>query len=103
MKRIMACILCLVMVLSLVGCDGKTRDDVEGGSGGEKLDTIPLTLLGQAANQKDLNVIRDLLTQQGFDVTINMQPDRGAYMSQIDAGNYDITFTGWASISGNGD
>lgn len=103
MKRIMACILCLVMVLSLVGCDVKTRDDVEGGSGGEKLDTIPLTLLGQAANQKDLNVIRDLLTQQGFDVTINMQPDRGAYMSQIDAGNYDITFTGWASISGNGD
>jgi len=91
------------MVLSLVGCDVKTRDDVEGGSGGEKLDTIPLTLLGQAANQKDLNVIRDLLTQQGFDVTINMQPDRGAYMSQIDAGNYDITFTGWASISGNGD
>ena len=104
MKRIMACILCLVMVLSLVGCDVKTRDDGEGGgSGGEKLDTIPLTLLGQAANQKDLNVIRDLLTQQGFDVTINMQPDRGAYMSQIDAGNYDITFTGWASISGNGD
>lgn len=105
MKRIMACILCLVMVLSLVGCDVKTKDDVEGGSGsgGEKLDTIPLTLLGQAANQKDLNVIRDLLTQQGFDVTINMQPDRGAYMSQIDAGNYDITFTGWASISGNGD
>lgn len=105
MKRIIACILCLVMVLSLVGCDVKTKDDVEGGSGsgGEKLDTIPLTLLGQAANQKDLNVIRDLLTQQGFDVTINMQPDRGAYMSQIDAGNYDITFTGWASISGNGD
>ena len=31
MKRIMACILCLVMVLSLVGCDVKTRDDVEGG------------------------------------------------------------------------
>ena len=62
MKRIMACILCLVMVLSLVGCDVKTRDDVEGGSGGEKLETIPLTLLGQAANQKDLNVIRDLLT-----------------------------------------
>lgn len=105
MKRIIACILCLVMALSLVGCDVKTKDDVEGGggSGGEKLDTIPLTLLGQAANQKDLNVIRDLLTQQGFDVTINMQPDRGAYMSQIDAGNYDITFTGWASISGNGD
>ena len=34
MKRIMACILCLVMVLSLVGCDVKTRDDVEGGGSG---------------------------------------------------------------------
>ena len=103
MKRILAFILSLVMALSLFGCNVKTKDDVGGGGDDVELEPIPLTLLGQSANEKDLNVIRDLLAQQGFEVTINMQPDRGSYMSQIDAGNYDIVFTGWASISGNGD
>ena len=103
MKRILAFTLSLVMAFSLFGCNVKTKDDVGGGGDDVELESIPLTLLGQSANEKDLNVIRDLLAQQGFEVTINMQPDRGSYMSQIDAGNYDIVFTGWASISGNGD
>ncbi len=103
MKRLTALVLCLLMTFSLFGCNVQTKTDVKGEGSDVELESIPLTLLGQSANEKDLNVIRDLLTQQGFDVTINMQPDRGSYMSQIDAGNYDITFTGWASISGNGD
>lgn len=64
---------------------------------------IKITLLTRSSYANDANVVRDLLVKQGFDVTLDIQPDYASFHAKEEAGNYDVAFTGWATISGNGD
>ena len=39
-----------------------------------------------------MNIVRDQLIKNGFDVKLNIQPDYGSFTAQKDAGNYDLAF-----------
>lgn len=103
MKRLFA--LLLVAVLALAGCV-QTKKDVEGGgdadtsTSGEK---PSVEILGMASNENDLNILRDQLTKNGFDVVLNIQPDYGSFSAQKDAGNYDVALSSWTTVTGNPD
>lgn len=81
MKKLLA--LLFVAVLALAGCVQK-KSDVEGGgnadtSTGEK---PTIEILGTAAGENDLNILRDQLTKNGFEVVLNIQPDYGSFSAQ---------------------
>lgn len=103
MKRLFA--LLLVAVLALAGCV-QTKRDVEGGgntdtsASGEK---PSVEILGMASNENDLNILRDQLTKNGFDVVLNIQPDYGSFSAQKDAGNFDVALSSWTTVTGNPD
>jgi peptide/nickel transport system substrate-binding protein len=105
-KRLLAVLLSLVVVLA--GCV-KTKSDVSGekdsgdtkGAGGSGKVTIEL--LGTSAGEEDMNIVRDQLIKNGFDVKLNIQPDYGSFKAQRDAGNYDIALSSWTTVTGNPD
>ncbi|MGN7388925.1 ABC transporter substrate-binding protein [Sporosarcina sp. SAFN-015] len=105
-KRLLAVLLALVVVLA--GCV-KTKSDVSGekdggetkGGGGSGKTTIEL--LGTSAGEEDMNIVRDQLIKNGFDVKLNIQPDYGSFKAQRDAGNYDIALSSWTTVTGNPD
>lgn len=97
----------LVFVLVISGCV-KTKSEVEegtkpGNDGKGDQSKVTIELLGMSTNESDLNIVRDQLVKNGFDVKLNMQPDYGSFKSQQDAGNYDIAMTGWTTVTGNPD
>ena len=110
-KRILAALLCAVMMLTATGCNVKTKDEVKGDSGSTATETpatasgetVTVRLLATSANQTDANVIRDQLTKAGFNVELNMQPDYSSSQAQESAGNFDIEISGWTTVTGNPD
>lgn len=104
-------LLALVFVLVLSACV-KTKSDVEE-TGKDKNDSVndgvtdtskvAIELLGMSSDEDNINIVRDQLVKNGFDVKINMQPDYGSFKAQQDAGNFDITMTGWTTVTGNPD
>lgn len=101
MKKVFA--LLLVAVLALAGCVQK-KSDVEGGGNAETSGEKPkIEILGMASGENDLNILRDQLTKNGFDVVLNIQPDYGSFSAQKDAGNYDVALSSWTTVTGNPD
>lgn len=97
----------LVVVLVMSGCV-KTKSDVEegakpGNDGKKDLSKVQVELLGMSSGESDLNIVRDQLVKNGFDVKLNLQPDYGSFKAQQDAGNYDIALSGWTTVTGNPD
>ncbi|MEG0384403.1 MAG: ABC transporter substrate-binding protein [Solibacillus sp.] len=95
----------IVAAVALTGCV-ETKSDVK--ETDKKVDETAgakpvLELLGMAANEQDLNIVRDQLVKNGFDVKLNIQPDYGSFKAQEDAGNYDISHSGWTTVTGNPD
>ncbi|MFC5604306.1 ABC transporter substrate-binding protein [Sporosarcina koreensis] len=105
-KRLLAVLLALVVVLA--GCV-KTKSDVSGEKdggetkGGGGSDKVTIELLGTSAGEEDMNIVRDQLIKNGFDVKLNIQPDYGSFKAQRDAGNYDIALSSWTTVTGNPD
>jgi peptide/nickel transport system substrate-binding protein len=62
-----------------------------------------IELLGMSSSEQDMNIVRDQLVKNGFDVKLNIQPDYGSFKSQQDAGNYDIAISSWTTVTGNPD
>ncbi|HHU18882.1 MAG TPA: hypothetical protein GXZ58_01285 [Bacilli bacterium] len=104
MKRLTFGLL-LILSLLIAGCVS-TESDVQGDS-----DTTPasdsekptIEILGMSTSEDDLNILRDQLTNNGFDVELNIQPDRGSYTTQKEAGNYDLALNSWTTVTGNPD
>ncbi|MGG0670319.1 ABC transporter substrate-binding protein [Lederbergia citrisecunda] len=97
----------LVVVLVMSGCV-KTKSDVEegtkpGNDGNNDQSKVQVELLGMSSGESDLNIVRDQLVKNGFDVKLNLQPDYGSFKAQQDAGNYDIALSGWTTVTGNPD
>lgn len=69
----------------------------------ETEDKIEIEVLAMSSQEDDLNIVRDQLTKNGFDVKINMQPDYGSFSAQEDAGNFDLSLSGWTTVTGNPD
>lgn len=95
----------IVAAVALTGCvetksDVKENDkEVDETAGAKPV----IELLGMAANEQDLNIVRDQLVKNGFDVKLNIQPDYGSFKAQEEAGNYDISHSGWTTVTGNPD
>ncbi|MBX0315215.1 ABC transporter substrate-binding protein [Planococcus glaciei] len=102
-KRLLA--LLLVFVLILAGCVN-TKSDVaeekanDGVSKGEK---PVIEILSMSANEDDVNIARDQLVKNGFDVKLNLQPDYGSFTAQKEAGNFDLAVSSWTTVTGNPD
>ncbi len=109
-KSKFAALLLISVALMLSGCKLTTKNDVaespapttgtETVNDGAKVD---IELLGMSANEADLNIVRDQLSKNGFNVKLNIQADYGSFKSQQDAGNFDIALSGWTSVTGNPD
>lgn len=105
-KRLLTLMLALVVVLA--GCV-QTKSDVSGEKdsgdtkGGGNDGKVTIELLGTSSGEEDMNIVRDQLIKNGFDVKLNIQPDYGSFKAQRDAGNYDIALSSWTTVTGNPD
>jgi len=90
--------------LVLAGCV-ETKSDSESGGVSETAtaEKPVIEVLGMASNEQDMNIVRDQLLKNGFEVTLNIQPDYGSFSSQKDAGNYDVAVSSWTTVTGNPD
>ncbi|MGN4126508.1 ABC transporter substrate-binding protein [Lysinibacillus sphaericus] len=92
----------VIAVLALAGCV-QTKTEVEGGKDSKDDGNSTIELLGMAAAEEDMNIVRDQLVKNGFDVKLNIQPDYGSFSAQKEAGNYDIALSSWTTVTGNPD
>lgn len=106
-KRLLIMMLALIVVLA--GCV-QTKSDVSGEKdssetkgGGDGSGKVTIELLGTSAGEEDMNIVRDQLIKNGFDVKLNIQPDYGSFKAQRDAGNFDIALSSWTTVTGNPD
>ncbi|MDQ0207293.1 ABC transporter substrate-binding protein [Alkalicoccobacillus murimartini] len=105
-----AAILASALALTVLGaCNVTTREDAEGD--GDTIneataapeEAVDIELLSMSSNEQDINILRDQLTKNGFNVKINQQPDYGSFTTQRDAGNFDIAINSWTTVTGNPD
>src|SRR5699024_8390059 len=96
------------LLITLTGCLN-TKSDVEenkeqdnDGNGGAE-DNPTIEVLGMASDEDDMNIVRDELVKNGFDVKLNIQPDYGSFQGQEEAGNFDVSLSGWTTVTGNPD
>src|SRR5699024_9267556 len=88
----------------LAGCvETKSSQNKDDGEKVEVSDKIEIEVLGMSSSEDDLNIVRDQLAKNGYDVKLNLQPDFGSFKAQEDAGNYDISLSGWTTVTGNPD
>ena len=96
-----------VAAVALAGCVETKSDVKETNNDGNTNETAAakpvIELLGMASSEQDLNIVRDQLVKNGFDVKLNIQPDYGSFKAQQDAGNYDIAASSWTTVTGNPD
>ncbi len=86
-KKLFILLLCFVMVFSATACGAKTPTSAN--------PRIPIRILSMPVYELETNAVRDQLTKAGFDVTINMQPDRASLVHVQDTGDYDIVIMSW--------
>lgn len=107
MKKNSLLTLLLIFAIVASGCSVQTKTDSASSDTGANNTTsstpIDIELLGMSANQDDLNIVRDQLTKNGFNVKLNIQPDYSSFKAQEDAGNFDISHSGWTTVTGNPD
>lgn len=106
MKKSIMTILIAIMVV-LAGCvstksdvSDKKNDNTEPKTDKSK---VVIELLGMGSGEEDMNIVRDQLIKNGFDVKLNIQPDYGSFTAQKDAGNYDVALSSWTTVTGNPD
>ncbi|MGE7945790.1 ABC transporter substrate-binding protein [Lysinibacillus sp. NPDC093688] len=100
MKRLL--VFLFIAVLALAGCV-QTKTEVEGSKDSKEKGKKTIEVLGMAASEEDMNIVRDQLVKNGFDVKLNIQPDYGSFSAQKDAGNYDLALSSWTTVTGNPD
>lgn len=69
----------------------------------QSANNVDVQIIGMAINEKELNVMRDILSKNGFNPKINMLPDYASFVGQLDANNYDIAINSWNTVTGNPD
>src|SRR6185437_12662056 len=95
------------LILVIAGCVN-TKSDVANkeeskGAGGSGSGKPLIEILGMSSSEDDMNIVRDQLIKNGFDVKLNIQPDYGSFTAQKDAGNYDVAVSSWTTVTGNPD
>lgn len=54
-------------------------------------------------NGKDAPILKDQLEKVGITVNLVQTPDYATYKEKLNAGSFDIAFTGWTTVTGNPD
>lgn len=109
MKKLVALLLSMVMLVSAVGCGAKTKSEVTGGdtdSSGQTATAsgdLSLKLLYQSADEVTANIIRDKLTKLGIEVEMAAAAESATYRDQLNNGNFDIAVFSWANPVGTPD
>lgn len=99
--------------LVLAACSVQTESEANNGAGSTDTagsqgtpattEKVSIELLGMSSNETDMNVVRDQLMKNGFEVTLNTQPDFASLNAQKEAGNYDLVMSSWTTVTGNPD
>ena len=104
-KSLLAILITLVVILA--GCVNTKSDVADKGNDNKDVKTddsaVAIELLGMSTGEADMNIVRDQLIKNGFDVKLNIQPDYGSFTAQKDAGNYDLALSSWTTVTGNPD
>ncbi|GEQ33296.1 peptide ABC transporter substrate-binding protein [Marinilactibacillus psychrotolerans] len=103
MKKKLLSTVVLLETMVLSACNVTTEDEATTGNTNNDQEAVQIDLLGAAADEKDLNILRDQLTRNGFEVNVNQQPDYASYRAQRDVGNFDISVASWTTVTGNPD
>ncbi|WP_062532410.1 ABC transporter substrate-binding protein [Jeotgalibaca dankookensis] len=103
MKKKLLPFLATTAALILGACSVQTESDVSQGTNTSSEEKPTIEILGMSANETDMNIVRDQLIKNGFDVKLNTQPDYSSFSAQQDAGNFDLAVTGWTTVTGNPD
>lgn len=105
----------IVAVLFVTGCATTTTDDPtsteatdasdrQSSSAAQVNGEVTLDVLFMANyNGKDAPILKDQLEKAGINVNLVQTPDYTAYKEKIEAGSFDIAFTGWTTVTGNPD
>lgn len=90
----------------LGACDVTTESEAQAQNQNEE-ETVPVTqkdetvtILGTSENMTSMNVLRDQLEKNGFNVDFNIQPDFASVLAQREAGNFDVVAIGWDTVTG---
>lgn len=98
-RKVLALLLCAAMVMSSTAC-GRARAEKPGTATKTEEAPIPLTILTRPNFELEANTLRDQLTKAGFEVTVNVQPDRASSMAVQESGKYDINILNWLTDAG---
>ncbi|MEY8738122.1 hypothetical protein AB9M62_00295, partial [Bacillales bacterium AN1005] len=94
----------LAFVLIATGCvNTKSSVEEEKSNEGTTSTKPTIEILGSSTSESDINILRDQLIKNGFDVKLNIQPDYASFKAQQDAGNYDVAVSSWTTVTGNPD
>lgn len=95
----------LIFVLIATGCvNTKSSVNEEKKNDGQTSASKPvIEILGSSTGESDINILRDQLAKNGFDVKLNIQPDYASFKAQQDAGNFDVALSSWTTVTGNPD
>lgn len=69
----------------------------------QSTNNVDIQIVTMAIHEKELNVMRDILSKNGFNPKINMLPDYASFIGTLNANNYDIAINSWNTITGNPD
>ncbi|MCG7405944.1 ABC transporter substrate-binding protein [Paenibacillus sp. ACRRX] len=106
MKKSPWFLLLIAFAVVISGCQVNTKKDVVENPPSQDTtnkSAVTIELLGMSSGESDLNIVRDQLTKNGFNVKLNIQPDYGSFKAQEEAGNYDVSLSGWTTVTGNPD
>lgn len=106
-KRFLSLLTLTAGVVLIAACGVQTEDQANNGnsaaSTSEATAKNTIELLGTSSNETDMNIVRDQLIKNGFEVKLNTQPDYASFQTQKEAGNYDLAISSWTTVTGNPD
>lgn len=112
MKKLVAILLCLAMVLSMAACaqtGPKTQEppkqETTDNSGETKVShpAIKVSLGYSSADETLANIVRDQLTKKGFEVELKAFPDGASLKNCQVNGDADMCFFSWGNVVGTPD
>lgn len=96
-------ILLVALMFFVTGCVQTEKDVKDDATSDPKAKASTIEILGMATGEDNMNILRDQLTKNGFEVKLNIQPDYGSFTAQKEAGNYDLSVNSWTTVTGNPD